>query len=69
MIQKIKVIAESFPSKGKVIDVEFDDQTGVCNGSNSQNWNNIIEFSGASGNWSPSFKDQAFSNVYEFVVE
>jgi len=66
---QVKVIADILPAaKGNILTIDFDDNTGLCNGSNAANWNNIIEFSGSQGNWSPSFKNPKFGEIWEFVV-
>jgi hypothetical protein len=66
---QVKVISEALPAaKNKTITIDYDDTTGLCNGSNAANWNNIIEFSGSPGNWSPSFKNPNFAEIWEFVV-
>ena len=50
-----------------VIGVDYDDSIGQCNGSNAANWNNILEFTGSPGNWTASFKNSKFAEVYEIL--
>ncbi len=51
----------------KVLDVEYDDVTGLCNGSNADNWNNLLEFSGSEGSWSVSFTHDCYADIFEIV--
>lgn len=67
-IQQVKYIdpASSFPT-GQILDVDYDDDTGLCNGSNAENWNNILKFTGSPGNWTITFKPPSHAVLYEII--
>lgn len=52
--QRLEAIHPDFD--GRIIEVDFNDADGVCNGTNSANWKNLIEFTGTAGNWTGSWK-------------
>ena len=63
MILQVKVIAD-IAAKDKIIDIEYNDDTGLFNGSNADNWNNLIELTGSQGNWTKSFKQMSYADIW-----
>jgi len=48
-------------------EAEYDDNTGIFTGDNAENWNNLIELSGFSGNWVASFKNSIYGESFEIL--
>lgn len=66
MIKEVRVIAPEIGHQ-PIISVEYDDNTGLCNGSNAVNWNNILNLSGEPGSWSFSFKKDCYADCFEIM--
>ena len=63
---KLEVIA-NWPSKGKIIEVEYNGVTGKFNGSNKDNWVNLLELTGLAGFRVASFKQDHHNQIYKII--